>query len=96
MEALNIEAEYRQAKQTDAALNFEGLGLGPIPWGNAQEYANSMVKNLLWVEDDGDYYTREEWDSQYAEDSGTCATCWGIVPDPDVHYVPEDGTLCDC
>ncbi len=56
MEALNIEAEYR-----------EFVNRIPIPAArNAQEYADAQVRAGKWVEDDGDYYTREEWDSQYA------------------------------
>lgn len=51
MEALNIEAEYRK------------LTSNVSPY-LAQQHANGQVARGLWVEDDGDYYTREEWDAE--------------------------------
>jgi hypothetical protein len=52
MEALNIEAEYRKF-----------LAYIPIPEAqNAQEFADAQVRSGKWVEDDGDYYTREVWE----------------------------------
>lgn len=56
MEALNIEAEYREYTNTTR----DGAELG------IDNFINNKVGSGEWVEDDGDYYTAEEWDSQHA------------------------------
>lgn len=68
MQAINVEAEFRKANHADT-------------FRSAEEYADSMRRIGTWIEDDGDYYTSEEWDSQYDME----------VPDPE-----EPDTDCHC
>jgi hypothetical protein len=70
MEALNIDYEYRWVV-TERLVHGSGL---PVP-ESAETYATHMVAQGEWVEDDGAYYTAEEWDSQYAEDDGPSPSC---------------------
>lgn len=58
MQALNVAAEYR---------GYQSLNPGYL--GSEDEYVNDMLALGAWTEDDGDYYSQEEWDSQYDEPS---------------------------
>lgn len=59
MEALNVVTEYREY----VATTSDGANPG------IDNFVSNKVGSGEWVEDDGDYYTREEWDSQYAKES---------------------------
>lgn len=83
MQALNAQSEYREYVSTTK----DGADLG------FDKFVDNKIGSGEWIEDDGDYYLPEVWATQYDE---PCGTCWGIIPDPAIHYVPEDGTLCEC
>jgi len=65
MQAINVAAEYRQ---------FQAETMSKI---SETEFGRRMAATGKWVEDDGDYYTREEWDAQYDE--------YPEEPDTDCH-----------
>jgi hypothetical protein len=101
MQALNIQAEFRKhlldpaskvPSNKAARLQMDAPAFNAA----AETHANNQAATGQWVEDDGDYYTREEWDLRQSEDAASCSYCWGIVPDPGISYVPEDGALCEC
>lgn len=72
MEALNVAAEYRKYQREIAQYNEQ---VKPV---SQTMYVNEQVRSGAWVEDDGDYYTGEEWDSQYAQQES--------MPYPEAHY----------
>jgi hypothetical protein len=84
MQALNLRTEYRKAFPDSKNYMSEA---------KLTEWADAKVQWDGWVKDDGDYYLPEVWNAQYAE---PCSDCWGIVPDPGISYVEEDGELCGC
>lgn len=57
MEPINVSAEYRNT-----------WGTGDVNAPSEREFVSDMLSSGQWVEDDGNYYTREEWDSQYDEE----------------------------
>jgi len=59
MQALNAQAEYQAYADV-----IRSTGVTPP---TETEYIEFSVRMGLWVEDDGDYYTAEEWATQYDE-----------------------------
>lgn len=56
MEALNIEAEYRKYVAESSYMK----------WANKEEFVSQNLQSGKWIEDDGDYYTAEDWEAEDA------------------------------
>lgn len=59
MNTVNVESEYRKH------CEFVVWSLGALPKGySVSEFVDDKVRSGEWVEDDGEYFTVEEWDAE--------------------------------